>query len=105
MVMGQRQQLLADLPALDSFYLSKALYGIEDQVFQERLKDFLSILNVGAKVSVPVRKLSLGERMKMELILSMLHHPKILFLDEPTIGLDFHAAKVIREFLIRMNKE
>lgn len=105
MVMGQRQQLLPDLPAMDSFYLSKALYGIEDDVYKKRLDDFLELLNVKGKASVPVRKLSLGERMKMELILAMLHHPKILFLDEPTIGLDFQAAKIIREFLLYMNKE
>ena len=105
MVMGQRAQLLTDLPALDSFYLSKALYEIEDSVFKKRLDEFVDMLNVGGKISVPVRKLSLGERMKMELILSMLHHPKILFLDEPTIGLDFHAAKVIRRFLLSMNKD
>lgn len=105
MVMGQRQQLLPDLPALDSFYLSKALYEIDDGVFDTRLNDFLDMLSVHDKATVPVRKLSLGERMKMELILSMLHHPEILFLDEPTIGLDFHAAKIIRDFLLRMNRE
>lgn len=105
MVMGQRQQLFPDLPALDAFHISKALYGIEESVFEERLKGFLDLLEIDSKVNIPVRKLSLGERMKMELILSMLHHPQILFLDEPTIGLDFHAAKVIREFLRYMNKE
>ncbi len=105
MVMGQRQQLQSDLPALDSFYLAKALYDIDDAVFNERLDEFKSMLSVEEKIRVPVRKLSLGERMKMELILSLLHHPEILFLDEPTIGLDFQAAQIIRKFLRRMNRE
>ncbi len=105
MVMGQRQQLQPDLAALDSFYLAKALYAIEDRVFAERLAEFKAMLSLDEKLLVPVRKLSLGERMKMELVLSMLHHPAMFFLDEPTIGLDFHAAKVIREFLLRMNRE
>lgn len=105
MVMGQRQQLLSDLSAFDSFQLAKALYEIDTQTFDERLHEFITMLNIKDKIMIPVRKLSLGERMKMELILSILHLPEILYLDEPTIGLDFQAAKIIRQFLLRMNRE
>lgn len=105
MVMGQRQQLLNDLSAFDSFQLAKALYEIDNHSFDERLQEFISMLNIQDKIMLPVRKLSLGERMKMEIILSILHMPEILYLDEPTIGLDFQAAKTIRQFLLRLNKE
>ncbi len=104
MVMGQRNQLNPDLPALDSFKLSQAIYQISDQDFQERLDTYLNLFDARDKLLTPIRKLSLGERMKMELILSILHQPKLLFLDEPTIGLDFVAAKQIRNFLKEINQ-
>ena len=105
MVMGQRNQLHPDLPAMDSFRLSQAIYDIADSRFEQRLKQCLDLFEIHHKVDVPVRKLSLGERMKMELILAILHEPELLFLDEPTIGLDFAAAKQIRGFLADANKK
>lgn len=105
MVMGQRNQLHPDLPAMDSFRLSQAIYGISDKQFSDRLKTCLDLFEIHHKVDVPVRKLSLGERMKMELILAILHEPELLFLDEPTIGLDFNAAKQIRRFLAETNQK
>lgn len=105
MVMGQRNQLHADLPAMDSFKLSQAIYDISDARFSSRLKTCLDLFDIHEKVTVPVRKLSLGERMKMELINAILHEPELLFLDEPTIGLDFNAAKQIRGFLAEANKK
>ncbi|MCX6116598.1 MAG: ATP-binding cassette domain-containing protein, partial [Proteobacteria bacterium] len=105
MVMGQRNQLHADLPAMDSFHLTQAIYDIEQNRFRERLKTCLDLFDIHEKVSVPVRKLSLGERMKMEMINAILHEPELLFLDEPTIGLDFNAAKQIRNFLADANKK
>lgn len=104
MVMGQRNQLHPDLPAMDSFRLSQAIYGIPEERFQKRLKTCLELFQIGSKIDIPVRKLSLGERMKMELILAILHEPELLFLDEPTIGLDFNAAKQIRSFLKDANQ-
>jgi ABC-2 type transport system ATP-binding protein len=105
MVMGQRNQLHPDLPAIDSFRLSQAIYGIDDARFKERLELCLRLFEIHAKLNIPVRKLSLGERMKMELILAILHEPELLFLDEPTIGLDFNAARQIRSFLAEANRK
>lgn len=103
MVMGQRNQLHPDLPAIDSFKLSQAIYDIPEPRFGARLKTCLSLFEIEEKLNIPVRKLSLGERMKMELILAILHEPELLFLDEPTIGLDFNAARQIRKFLADAN--
>lgn len=105
LVMGQRSQLNPDLPAIDSLRLAKAIYGLTEDKFTKRLNDCLQIFSIDNKLEVPVRKLSLGERMKMELILAIIHEPELLFLDEPTIGLDFNAAKQIRDFLIKANAE
>lgn len=104
MVMGQRNQLHPDLPAIDSFKLSQAIYDVPEERFQKRLDSCLSLFDIRGKLNIPVRKLSLGERMKMELILAILHEPELLFLDEPTIGLDFNAAKQIRRFLADANQ-
>jgi ABC-2 type transport system ATP-binding protein len=104
MVMGQRNQLHPDLPAGDSFRLSQAIYDIPEDRYQDRLKLCLKLFEIESKLNIPVRKLSLGERMKMELILAILHEPELLFLDEPTIGLDFNAARQIRSFLAEANK-
>ena len=103
MVMGQRNQLNPDLPAADSFRLAQAIYGIDDRRFERRLAECLDLFAIKDKQLTPVRKLSLGERMKMELILAILHEPELLFLDEPTIGLDFNAARQIRGFLADAN--
>jgi ABC-2 type transport system ATP-binding protein len=105
MVMGQRNQLHPDLPAIDSFKLSQAIYAIDNEKFQKRLDQCLDLFEIREKLNIPVRKLSLGERMKMELILAILHEPELLFLDEPTIGLDFNAAKQIRSFLAEANRK
>lgn len=103
MVMGQRNQLNPDLPAADSFRLAQAIYGLDDARFRRRLDETLDLFAIRDKFLTPVRKLSLGERMKMELILAILHEPELLFLDEPTIGLDFNAARQIRGFLADAN--
>ncbi|MCX7771887.1 MAG: ATP-binding cassette domain-containing protein, partial [Clostridia bacterium] len=85
-VMGQKSQLWWDLPASDTFLLNKEIYGIPDDVYQKNVAYFSEIFSVKELLSVPVRNLSLGERMKLELIAALLHDPKVLFLDEPTIG-------------------
>lgn len=105
MVMGQRNQLHPDLPAIDSFKLAQAIYDIEPARFDSRLAESVKLFDIEGKLNIPVRKLSLGERMKMELILAILHEPELLFLDEPTIGLDFNAAKQIRHFLAETNRK
>lgn len=105
LVMGQKSQLTWDLPAIDTFHLLRTIYKIDRKDFDERLNYLLEILNLKEKVTTPVRKLSLGERMKFELIASVLHYPKILILDEPTIGLDIESQRAIHQFLIRINKE
>ena len=84
LVMGQKQQLLWDLPALDSLRINAAVYNIPDTIFKQRLTELATMLNVTEKLNQPVRKLSLGERMKAELLAALLHHPQVLFLDEPT---------------------
>lgn len=105
LVMGQKSQLWWDLPAIDSFNLNKAIYEIPDDYFKKKLEYFIKKFNIESLLNVQVRQLSLGERMKMELISSLLHDPKIIFLDEPTIGLDVIAQKSVREFLKEINKE
>ena len=104
LVMGQKQQLLWDLPALDSLRINAAVYNISDRIFQQRLQELGTMLNVVDKLHQPVRKLSLGERMKAELLAALLHHPQVLFLDEPTLGLDVNAQVAVREFLQQYNQ-
>jgi len=103
LVMGQKQQLLWDLPAIDSLRINAAVYNISDRVFKQRLQELASMLSVEEKLHQPVRKLSLGERMKAELLAALLHHPQVLFLDEPTLGLDVNAQVAVREFLQQYN--
>ena len=103
-VLGQKNQLWWDLPAIESFYLLRAIYGLEQKVYQATLDELVTLLGVGAKLNVMVRELSLGERMKMELIAALLHRPRVLFLDEPTIGLDVVSQKAVREFLRDYNR-
>ncbi len=104
LVMGQKQQLLWDLPALDSLRINAAVYNIPDPVFKQRLAELAGMLDVADKLHQPVRKLSLGERMKAELLAALLHHPQVLFLDEPTLGLDVNAQVAVREFLQEYNQ-
>lgn len=104
-VMGQKSQLWWDLPAMDSFLLNKELYGIQEEEYKKNLLFLVNLLGAEKLLKIQVRNLSLGERMKMELILALLHNPSILFLDEPTIGLDVIAQKQIRNFLKEINKE
>src|SRR3990167_8499617 len=104
-VMGQKAQLWFDLPARESFLLSQAIYDIAKTDYAERLASLSNMLDVVSLLDIPIRKLSLGERMKMELINSLLHNPRALFLDEPTIGLDVVAQKTMRDFLRSYNQE
>ena len=104
LVMGQKQQLLWDLPALDSLRINAAIYQIPDKVFKQRLDELSEMLSLQSKLTQPVRKLSLGERMKAELLAALLHHPQVLFLDEPTLGLDVNAQVAVREFLQQYNE-
>lgn len=105
LVMGQKNQLWWDLPALESFILNQKIYDIEKNDFQKKLNELIDLLGVENIIHKQVRKLSLGERMKCELIAALLHQPKILFLDEPTIGLDIVAQKNVRDFLKKYNRE
>ncbi|MCS6989906.1 MAG: ATP-binding cassette domain-containing protein [Chloroherpetonaceae bacterium] len=104
-VLGQKNQLLWDLPAQDSFLLLKEIYEVPDAQYREQLSRLSELLNVKDKLGVQLRRLSLGERMKMEFIGALLHKPKALFLDEPTIGLDVVAQQTIRDFIKRYNEE
>ncbi len=104
-VLGQKNQLWWDLPANESLYLNKCIYKIEDKRYNELMDELSELLQVKDLLGIQVRNLSLGERMKMELIAALIHSPKVLFLDEPTIGLDIVAQKAIREFLKEYNKK
>ncbi|AFZ20202.1 ABC transporter ATP-binding protein [Allocoleopsis franciscana] len=104
LVMGQKQQLLWDLPALDSLKINAAVYGISDRDFQYRVGELTEMLSLEGKLTQPVRKLSLGERMKAELLAALLHQPQVLFLDEPTLGLDVNAQVGVRDFLREYNQ-
>ena len=99
LVMGQKNQLWWDLPAQESFRLHQEIYRIDPDQFRKRRDELTSLLEVGKLVSQPVRELSLGERMRMELIAALLHSPEVLFLDEPTIGLDVVSQRTVQEFL------
>lgn len=105
LVMGNKMQLWWDLPAQDSFDVMQALYEIPRDHYQKRLKTLTEELMIADKIQTAVRKLSLGERMKCELVAALLHQPDVLFLDEPTLGLDIISQKRIREFLAQLNKE
>lgn len=104
LVMGQKQQLIWDLPVLDSLKINAAVYGISDREYHFRLMELTEMLSLEGKLRQPVRKLSLGERMKAELMAALLHRPKVLFLDEPTLGLDVNAQVAVREFLREYNQ-
>jgi ABC-2 type transport system ATP-binding protein len=99
LVMGNKQQLLWDVPPTETFRLNAAIYGVDDKTLKQRSGELISLLGLESKLTQPVRKLSLGERMKCELVASLLHAPKVLFLDEPTLGLDVNAQESMRGFL------
>lgn len=105
LIMGAKNQLWWDLPAMESFLLNKEIYEVPENQFQETVRKLSNMLQVEDILKVQVRKLSLGQRMKCELIASLLHQPKVLFLDEPTIGLDVVAQKVMRDFIKEYNRE
>ncbi|MCR6657570.1 MAG: ABC transporter ATP-binding protein [Opitutus sp.] len=104
LVLGQKNQLWWDLPAIESFNLLRAIYALPADQFQATLDELVDLLDVRKKLNVMVRELSLGERMKMELIAALLHRPRVLFLDEPTIGLDVVSQKAVRQFLRDYNR-
>ena len=105
LIMGQKQQLIWDLPPIESFYLNASIYDIDRIEAKKRIKKLSDMLEIGDELFIPVRKLSLGERMKSELLAALIHQPNILFLDEPTLGLDINAQRNLREFLYTYNKE
>lgn len=103
-VMGQKNQLWWDLPAIDTFELNREIYEIPVKKYKEILTELTRVLEVGKLLDVQVRKLSLGQRMRLELISSLLHEPEVLFLDEPTIGLDVVAQQKVRDFIFQYNR-
>ena len=104
-VMGQRNQLIWDLPAIDNFLLNKEIYELDEEKFKKNLQKLTAIFSAEKLIQKPVKMLSLGERMKMEFIAALLHQPKIVFLDEPTIGLDIFSQEAIRNFIKDYQKE
>ncbi len=104
-VFGQKSQLIWDIPPIDSFAMNRAIYDIPKEDYEKRLKEMTELFDIGEVIHKPTRVLSLGERMKCEFVMAMLHQPKIVFLDEPTIGLDVIAKAKIREFISEMNRK
>ena len=104
-VMGQKNQLWWDIPASESFLLNKRIYQIDDAIYNQILNEMVELLDVKDKLNTQVRRLSLGERMKMEIIASLLHRPTIIMLDEPTLGLDVMSQSKIREFVKYYNQQ
>ena len=104
-VMGQKNQLWWDIPASESFLLNKRIYQIDDKIYNQVLNEMVDLLDIRHKLNTQVRRLSLGERMKMEIIASLLHRPKIIMLDEPTLGLDVMSQSKIREFVKYYNDQ
>ncbi len=104
-VLGQKSQLIWDLPASETLNMISVIYDIDKRVYEKRLSYLVGLLNVGHILHTPVRKLSLGERIKFEIICALIYNPDILFLDEPTIGLDITSQRNIHEFLLKINQE
>ena len=102
---GQRTQLWWDVPVIDSYELLRDIYSIPPEVYHEHLEELTALLNLEELLKTPARQLSLGQRMRCEIAASLLHGPKILFLDEPTIGLDAVSKLAVREFILRQNRE
>jgi len=105
LIMGQKQQLIWDLPPIESFYLNASIYDLDKFEAKRRIKKLSDMLEIDHELYVPVRKLSLGQRMKSELLAALIHEPNILFLDEPTLGLDINAQRNLRKFLKKYNQE
>ena len=105
LVMGQKNQLWWDLPAIESFNLARDIYDLDPKTYKRTLNELVSILEIGDVLNVQVRKLSLGQRMKAELVAALIHSPKILYLDEPTIGLDVVMQQSMRQFLKSYNQK
>ena len=103
-VFGQRSQLWWDVPVIDSFELIRDIYAVTEDVYKRNLRDLTDLLNLSELLTTPARSLSLGQRMRCEIAASLLHDPRILFLDEPTIGLDAVSKIAVREFVLDMNK-
>ena len=103
-VFGQRSQLWWDVPVIDSFELIRDIYAVAEDVYKRNLRDLTDLLNLSEILKTPARSLSLGQRMRCEIAASLLHDPRILFLDEPTIGLDAVSKIAVREFVLDMNK-
>ena len=104
LVMGQKQQLIWDLPPAETFELNRAIYDVPRADYRQRLAELVELLEIGDHIQRPTRQLSLGERMKCELAAALVHAPKVLFLDEPTIGLDVSMQVVMRDFIRRYNQ-
>ena len=104
-IFGQRSQLYWDLPLVESFELLRAIYGVPQDAYRRNLNEFIEILEMASFLRTPVRQLSLGQRMRGDFAAALLHSPKILYLDEPTIGLDVVAKEAIRQFIARINAE
>ncbi|MCI8516298.1 MAG: ATP-binding cassette domain-containing protein [Hungatella sp.] len=104
-VFGQRTQLWWDVPVIDSYELLKDIYSISHKTYNRNLEELTTLLNLGELLRTPARQLSLGQRMRCEIAASLLHGPRILFLDEPTIGLDAVSKLAVREFILRQNEE
>lgn len=104
LVMGQKNQLWWDLPAIETFELNRAIYEIPERIYKDSLNELVDMLGVKKLLNIQVRRLSLGQRMRLELIAALLHKPKVLFLDEPTIGLDVVAQAKMRDFIYDYNK-
>lgn len=104
-VFGQRSQLWWDVPVIDSFSLLKDIYQIPNAVYRNNLEELTDLLSLETIIKTPARMLSLGQRMRCEIAASLLHNPKILFLDEPTIGLDAVSKLAVRDFIIRLNRD
>lgn len=104
-VFGQRTQLWWDVPVMDSFELLKEIYRIDDHVYRRNLEQLSEMLGLSELLRTPTRQLSLGQRMRCEIAASLLHDPKILFLDEPTIGLDAVSKLAVRDFILKLNEE
>ncbi|MBO6970334.1 MAG: ABC transporter ATP-binding protein [Prochlorococcus marinus CUG1431] len=105
LIMGQKQQLIWDLPPIESFYLNASIYDIDKFEAKKRIKKLSDMLEIDKELYIPVRKLSLGQRMKSELLAALIHEPNILFLDEPTLGLDINAQRNLRKFLQKYNED
>jgi ABC-2 type transport system ATP-binding protein len=105
LIMGQKAQLWWDLPAADGFLLLKEIYRIPEKSYRENLAYLAAVLDVEKELHIQIRRLSLGERMKMELIAALLHSPRIVYLDEPTIGLDLTAQRAIRDFILQYREK